>query len=79
MSKFLKFLILLAMIFIVGPGNIHAAKNVTSFDSTQPRGFGGPTDPLHDCSQGPVLNNQGQDLCPIDGGIWTSFIQAKVP
>ncbi len=50
-----------------------AAKNITDFDSTQPRGFGGPLDQIQPnaCVQGPVHNDQWQDLCPIVDGIWS--------
>lgn len=77
MKKVLLFLVLLAMATVVGQGAVQAAKNVTSFDSTQPRGFGSQADPLHpgECEgrKGEVLNDQDQDLCPIEGGVWTPF------
>jgi hypothetical protein len=68
---------LLVFSFLLLPLYVDAAKNITSFDSTQPRGFGGPDDPLHrnECvgKHGEVPNDAGQDLCAIRGGIWTPF------
>ena len=73
-----KNLMLAAVIILAFAPGAFAAKNVTSFDSTQPRGFGSPdADPLHpnECEgrRGEVLNDAGQDLCPIEEGIWTPF------
>ncbi|UCF68617.1 MAG: hypothetical protein JSV80_04805 [Acidobacteriota bacterium] len=73
MRSRLLFVLFTAMALLAFPGVAFGAKNVTSSDSTQPRGLGGPDDPLNDCSEGPVYNDHGQDLCPIDGGIWTPF------
>jgi len=73
-------LLIFAVSFICLPLAVDAAKNITSFDSTQPRGFGGEDDPLHtnECPDG-VYNTDNlvagdpQDLCPIEGGVWTPF------
>jgi hypothetical protein len=73
-------LIFLFIPFLLLPLGVDAAKNVTSFDSTQPRGFGGPDDPLqtNECPDGVyntdnLITGDPQDLCPIEGGIWTPF------
>ena len=68
----------LLLVFI--PGFLMAAENITNFDSTQPRGFGGPQDQFdpNACSQGPVYNDQGQNLCPIVDGLWSPQFHASV-
>ena len=65
--------LLIAFFLLEVPNSGYAAKNITDFDSTQPRGFGGPLDVINPdaCSQGPVYNDQGQDLCPMIDGLWS--------
>lgn len=58
----------------------YGAANITDSDSTQPRGFGGPLDIINPdaCANGPVLNDQGQDLCPMIEGIMSPQFHASV-
>ncbi|RJX27091.1 MAG: hypothetical protein C4531_14430 [Desulfurivibrio sp.] len=57
-----------------------AAPHISDFDSTQPRGFGGPLDLVNPdaCANGPVLNAAGQDLCPMIDGMPAPQFHASV-
>ena len=73
MKRYIFHISLIFACMVLWSGPVQSASNITDWDSTQPRGFGGPDDEYftNECAQGPVYNSWGQDLCPIVDGFYS--------